>query len=192
MTQLSEKIFNEKMNQAVVHEALRWYLASRRQGTHSALTRAEVSGGGKKPWKQKGTGRARAGSNRSPLWRKGGVIFPPKPRDYSYALPKKMRKLALRIVLSELNRDGKVRLIESFTLPEAKARAGAKFLADLKAGGNVIILMGAENPAFERGVRNLAGVTVVLIDDINVYNLAKADWLLLDAVALGQLKERMA
>ena len=84
MAQLTEKIFNENKNDAVVHEAVRWYLASRRQGTHKAKTRTEVSGGGKKPWKQKGTGRARAGSNRSPLWRKGGVIFPPTPRDHTY------------------------------------------------------------------------------------------------------------
>lgn len=189
---LEENIFNEKKNLVVVHEVLRWYLASRRQGTHSALTRTEVTGGGKKPWKQKGTGRARAGSNRSPLWRKGGVIFPPKPRDYSYNLPKKMRKLALRVMLSELNRGERIQLVDSFSLPEPKTKAGAEFLIDKKVDGSVLILMGAGNPDFVRGMRNLRGVCVVGLDDLNVFNLAKADWLLLDQAALTQLKERLS
>ncbi|MBN3032751.1 MAG: 50S ribosomal protein L4 [Candidatus Saganbacteria bacterium] len=192
MAQLTEKIFNEEKNAAVVHEAVRWYLASRRQGTHSALTRTEVTGGGKKPWQQKGTGRARAGSNRSPLWRKGGVVFPPKPRDHSYELPKKMRKLAVRVLLSELNRGGRVILSDALKLAQPKAKAGAAFLKELKVGGSVLIVLGAENPAFERGVRNISGVTVMLSKDLNVYDLAKADWLIVEKPAVEQLKGRLS
>ena len=192
MAQLTEKIFNEAKNDAVVHEAVRWYLASRRQGTHKAKTRTEVSGGGKKPWKQKGTGRARAGSNRSPLWRKGGVIFPPTPRDHSYELPKKVRQLAVRVLLSELNRDGRVRVVDAFSLAQPKAKAGVKYLAELKVAGMVVIVMGTENPTFERGVRNIAGAKVMLSKDLNVFDLAKTDWLVLDKAAVEQLKERLS
>jgi large subunit ribosomal protein L4 len=192
MAQLTGKIFNEARNDAVMHEAVRWYLASRRQGTHKAKTRTEVSGGGKKPWKQKGTGRARAGSNRSPLWRKGGVIFPPTPRDHSYELPKKVRKLAVRVLLSELNRVNRVKLVDAFSLSQPKAKEGVKYLEELKVAGMVVIVMGAENPTFERGVRNIAGAKVMLSKDLNVFDLAKTDWLVLDQAAVEQLKERLS
>ena len=110
---LPKEIFGVEKNEDAVHQTLRWLLASRRQGTHSTLTRAEVSGGGKKPWKQKGTGRARAGSIRSPLWRHGGVTFGPKPRDYSFSLPKKIRNLGLKVVLSDRAREDKVQVVDS-------------------------------------------------------------------------------
>lgn len=192
MTQLTEKIFNEEKNDAVVHEAVRWYLASRRQGTHKAKTRTEVSGGGKKPWKQKGTGRARAGSNRSPLWRKGGVIFPPTPRDHSYNLPKKVRQLAVRVLLSELNRADRVKVVDALTLSQPKAKEGAKFLKELNLNGSVIIVQGAENPTFAKGMRNLAGVKIMTSNDLNIFDLAKADWLVLDKASVAQLKERLS
>ncbi len=192
MAELKEKIFNEESNQAVVHEAIRWYLASQRQGTHSAKTRTEVSGGGKKPWKQKGTGRARAGSTRSPLWRKGGVIFPPKPRSYAYNLPKKVRQLAVRVLLSELNRADRVKVLDGLSLAQPKAKEGAKFLKDQNVSGAVMIVMGDDNPGFERGVRNLAGVSVIKSQDLNVFDLAKTDWLILDKASLKQLKERLS
>ena len=192
MAQLTEKIFNEEKNDAVVHEAVRWYLASRRQGTHSAKTRTEVSGGGKKPWKQKGTGRARAGSTRSPLWRKGGVIFPPKPRSYAYNLPKKVRQLAVRVLLSELNRAGRVRVLDAFSLAQPKAKEGAQFLKEQNTTGAVMIVMGDDNPNFERGVRNLAGVSVIRSNDLNIFDLARTDWLVLDKASLKQLTERLS
>lgn len=191
MVQLTEKIFNEKLNEAVVHETLRWYLASRRQGTHSAKTRTEVSGGGIKPWKQKGTGRARAGSIRSPLWRKGGVIFPPKPRDYSWNLPIKVKKLALRIVLSEMNRADRIKVIESFVLPQPKTSEGKKFIAGLGISGRAVIALGTENLNFERGVRNLDGVNVTLAKNLNIFDLLKSDWLVIDRTSLSQLEERL-
>lgn len=192
MAQLTEKIFNEEKNDAVVHEAVRWYLASRRQGTHKAKTRTEVSGGGKKPWKQKGTGRARAGSNRSPLWRKGGVIFPPTPRDHSYNLPKKVRQLAVRVLLSELNRADRVKIVDALTLSQPKAKEGAKFLKELNLDGSVIIVQGAENPTFAKGMRNLAGVKIMTSNDLNIFDLAKTDWLVLDKASVAQLEERLS
>lgn len=179
------------MNEAVVHEALCWFLASRRRGTHSAKTRTEVSGGGIKPWKQKGTGRARAGSIRSPLWRKGGVIFPPKPRDYSYALPKKVRKLALRVVLSEFNREERIKEAEILSLPETKTKAGVKFLKGLGVAGSVLVLLAETNPAFERGVRNIPGVKLLLSKDLNVHDLLKAEWIVVEKKALSQLEEKL-
>lgn len=188
---LTEKIFNEENNPAVVHEALRWYLASRRRGTHSAKTRAEVSGGGKKPWKQKGTGRARAGSNRSPLWRKGGVIFPPQPRSYGYALPVKVRKLALRVALSQLNKEDRIKVVTDFSLPEAKTKAGVKFLKDQGVSGRVLILTGKANQEFVRSVRNIAGVMVMPSKDLEIHSLLKSDWVLLDKEAVRQLEARL-
>lgn len=191
MAALTGILFNEEMNESVVHQAVRWYLASRRQGTHSAKTRTEVSGGGKKPWKQKGTGRARAGSIRSPLWRKGGVIFPPKPRDYSYNLPKKVRKLAARVVLSEMNRDERIKVFESFSLPQAKTKEGAKFLKANGISGRVLVVMGGENAGFVQGIRNIDGVTVVGSGKMTFFDVLKSDWLLLEKQALAQLEERL-
>jgi large subunit ribosomal protein L4 len=192
MTQLKQKIFNEKLNSAVVHEAHRWYLASRRRGTHSALTRTEVSGGGKKPWAQKGTGNARAGSTRSPLWRHGGVIFPPKPRDYGYALPKRIRKMALRVVLSELNREGKVIALPTVAVAEAKTKAGQKFLKEQGVAGKTIVLLGSPEATTERALRNLAGVSVMTCDDLNIHDLLQAEWLVLDTAALKTLEARLS
>jgi large subunit ribosomal protein L4 len=190
MSSLEGKIFSEKLNEAVVHEALRWFLASRRQGTHSAKTRTEVSGGGKKPWAQKGTGRARSGSTRSPLWRHGGVIFPPKPRSYAYALPLKVRRLALRIALSEINREERIKVAE-LALTEPKTKAGAKFLKELGVSGKVLFLLGAENPDFVRGVRNLAGVTLLPAKDLNIYELLKAEWVVADQAAVKKLEAQL-
>jgi large subunit ribosomal protein L4 len=191
MAQLTEKVFNEEMNEPAVHQAVRWYLASRRQGTHAAKTRTEVSGGGKKPWKQKGTGRARAGSTRSPLWRKGGVIFPPKPRDYAYSLPQKVRKLAARVVLSEMNREERIKVFEDFSLPQPRAKEGAKFLKENGVTGRVLIVLGKENPDFERGLRNIAGVVVVNSKDLSFFDMLKSDWIMLERAAIKQLEERL-
>lgn len=188
---LSEKVFNEEINEPVVHEALRWFLAARRQGTHAAKTRAEVSGGGIKPWRQKGTGRARVGSIRSPLWRKGGVIFAPKPRDYSYSLPKKVRKLALRVVLSQFNRESRIKVVERFSLPAPKTKEGAKFLKEAAVEGKVLVILAEAAPEFERGMRNIEGMKIVLAKDLNVFDLLKSDWILLEKRAVPQLEGRL-
>lgn len=192
MSSLTGKVFTEEMNEPVVHEALRWYLACRRRGTHSALTRSEVRGGGIKPWKQKGTGRARAGSIRSPLWRKGGVIFPPKPRDYSYALPVKVRKLALRVVLSDLNREDRIKVVDAFSLPQPKTKEGIKFLKGLGLDRRVLFLQAKEDPEFSRGLRNIEGVKVILSKDLNIYELLKADWVVIEKDAVSELEARLS
>src|SRR3989339_792980 len=191
MSELKNVIFNEKQNLPVVHEAIRWYLASARRGTHSAKTRTEVSGGGHKPWKQKGTGRARSGSNRSPLWRKGGVIFPPKMRSYAYNLPIKMRKLALRVALSEFNRDDKIKVVEKFALPKPKTSEGKKYFAGLGVSGKVLFILAESQPEFERGIRNLAGVEIAQAQAVNIYDLLKCEWLVVDQAAVKMLEERL-
>ena len=179
------------MNQAIVHENLRWFLSAQRQGTHSAKTRSEVSGGGIKPWKQKGTGRARAGSIRSPLWRKGGVIFPPKPRDYSYCLPKKMRKLGLRVALSDFKRENKIKVVDGIALKEGKTKSGVLYLKELGVSGSVLMVLAADNQAAERGLRNIAGVKLVISKDLNIFDLLKSEVVVLEKKAVSQLEERL-
>ena len=191
MPELKNKIFNEEMNETVVHDVLRWFLATGRQGTHSAKTRSEVSGGGIKPWKQKGTGRARAGSIRSPLWRKGGVIFPPKPREYGYSLPKKVRKLGLRVVLSDFNREKRVKVVDAFSVPEPKTKAGIQFLKDQGVTGKILIIMAEARPEFDRAVRNIAGVKLVMAKDVNIFDLMKSEWILSEKKAVTQLEESL-
>lgn len=192
MAQLTGNIFTEEMNEPVVHEALRWYLASRRRGTHSAKTRAEVSGGGIKPWKQKGTGRARAGSIRSPLWRKGGVIFPPKPREYGYSLPRKVKRLALRVVLSQLNREERIKVFDAPQLPQPKTREGVKWLKSLGVSGNVLVVLAEAKPEFERGLRNIAGIKILKLPDLNIHDLLRAEWLAMEEKSISQLEKRLA
>jgi len=185
------KIFNEKKNMAVVHETVRWLQASARRGTHSAKTRSEVRGGGIKPWKQKGTGRARAGSTRSPLWRHGGVIFPPKPRDYSYPLPKKVRSLALRVALSEFNRGEKLKVIDAYNLAAPKTKEGVKFLKELGVSGKVTVVY-AEKGDFEKALRNIAGVTMAKAIEVTVIDLLKSKWLVIDKKSVKVLEERLS
>jgi large subunit ribosomal protein L4 len=180
----ADQLFGAKPNLAVVQSTLTWFLAANRRGTHSAKTRAEVAGGGIKPWRQKGTGRARVGSIRSPLWRKGGVIFGPKPRDYNFTLPKKVRRLALRVALSDKARDGKLKIVEKLQLPEAKTRAGAKMLKALGLSGKVLIVTAELPNEFDRAVRNLKGVTLAGARSVNIFELLNADWVLADQAAV--------
>ncbi|MFA6431184.1 MAG: 50S ribosomal protein L4 [Candidatus Margulisiibacteriota bacterium] len=192
MAKLKDKIFNEVLKQSVVHEVLRWYLASKRRGTHSAKTRSEVSGGGIKPWKQKGTGRARAGSIRSPLWRKGGVVFPPKPRDYGYALPKKVRKLGLRMVLSMFNKDDKVRILDNTSAVAAKTKEGVKFFKELGVSGKIAVIVESKESNFSKAVRNIDGVCISELDDMNIHDLMKSQWFLVEKNILAKLNERVS
>ena len=185
-------IFGRKPNDNVVHSAVVWYQASKRRGTQSAKTRGEVSGGGKKPWKQKGTGRARAGSIRSPLWRKGGVVFAPKPRDYGYALPKKIRKLALKTVLSAKAKAGRVKVVQEFKLSEIKTKVAVKMLKDLQITGRVLIVAGQDNADFNKACRNIKGVTLLLAKDLNIFDLTACEWLLIDNSAIKQFEEGLA
>ncbi|MBU0671584.1 MAG: 50S ribosomal protein L4 [Candidatus Margulisbacteria bacterium] len=183
------KIFGVKMNEHVVHSALVWFQASQRRGTHSTKTKAEVRGGGRKPWKQKGTGRARAGSIRSPLWRKGGVIFGPKPRDYGYSLPIKVRKGALRIALSDKVRAEKVKVVEELKLADAKTKSAAKLFKELKVAGKVLIVLVQANEGFEKAARNLAGIKICVYNDLNIFDLLEASWLVVEKKAIKALEE---
>jgi large subunit ribosomal protein L4 len=183
------KIFGVKLNPQVMQSALVWYQASQRRGTHSTLTRAEVSGGGKKPWKQKGTGRARAGSSRSPLWRHGGVIFGPKPRDYNFALPRKVRKLALVNGLANLAQAGKAKVVENFNLTSPKTKLAEKLLKDLGVEGKILVVLNQANDGFEKAARNLPKVTVMNYKDLNIHDLLNAEWLLLEKPVLAGLEE---
>ncbi len=189
---LTSKIFGEKENEHAVHAALVWYLSSQRRGTHSAKTRAEVRGGGIKPWRQKGTGRARVGSIRSPLWRKGGVIFPPKPRSYAFHLPKKARKLAIRIALSDKAAAGKIKIVDELKVAEPKTRLAVKVLKDLKVDGKILMVLAEEKPDFFKAARNIEGVKIVLCKDLNIFDLLSAEWLLLEKAAVSALEEALA
>lgn len=187
----SDEVFGKKMNEAIVHSALVWFLASRRRGTQSTLTKAEVRGGGRKPWRQKGTGRARVGSIRSPLWRGGGVIFGPKPRSYNYNLPKKIRNLALRVALSEKAKSGKLKVIEELKLPEMKTKKAAKVLKGLGISGKILIILEEQNKIFQKASRNLKEVLPIFISDFNIFNLLNAEWVVMERKVVLRLKERL-
>jgi len=191
MSELPKQIFDVKSNDAVVHSVLVWFQASKRRGTHSTLTRGEVSGGGKKPWKQKGTGRARAGSNRSPLWRKGGVIFGPKPRDYGYSLPKKIRQLGLKVALSDHARAGNVVVADTLSLAEAKTKSAALLLKQLNLSGKILVVLGIDNEIFGKAARNIKGVKIIKSQDLNIFDLLNANKILLEKSAISALKEAL-
>ena len=191
MSDLPKKIFAEKKNDAVVHSALVWYQASKRRGTHSTKTRGEVRGGGRKPWKQKGTGRARAGSIRSPLWKKGGVIFGPKPRDYGYSLPKKVRKLALRVALSDQARAGNVVLAESLKIAAPKTKEILALLKKLKVEGKSLFIISEKDEIFDKSSRNIRGVTVCVAAEINIFDLLNADKVIVDKKSIAKLEEAL-
>jgi len=192
MTNLPKEIFGLEMNENVIHQALVWYQASRRRGTHSTKTRAEVRGGGKKPWRQKGTGRARAGSIRSPLWKKGGVIFGPKPRSYAYNLPKKVRKLAIRIALSDKAKAEQIKVVAELKVAEPKTKLVTKLLKDLGVTGKGLIVQGKEDEIFVKAARNIKGVSLTLAKDINIYDVLNAQWILVDKSAIVELGEVLA
>ncbi|MFH1361146.1 MAG: 50S ribosomal protein L4 [bacterium] len=185
-------ILNKESNDILVHEVLTWYLASKRRGTHSTKTRAEVRGGGKKPWKQKGTGRARAGSIRSPLWRTGGVIFGPIPRSYGYSLPIKKRKLALAIALSDKNRDEKLKIAAGLLLPSPKTKEAVKQLNELGVSGKTLVILQKENEIFSKAARNIKGVTISDVNNLNIFDILNAEWVVLEKTALANLEEKLA
>lgn len=187
------KLFAVKGKDEVVASVLRWLQCSKRAGTHSALTRAEVHGGGRKPWKQKGTGRARAGTIRSPLWRHGGVIFGPKPRDYSYNLPRKVRDLALRMVLSDRARENKIRVIENMEIDQPKTKAMLAALKDMGIMGKKNLIVAdkiADN--LRLSSRNIRNLNVVLDKNMNIYDLLNAENVVITKAAVQNLKEKLA
>lgn len=191
---LDEKVFGVEPNLHVMHLALRRQLNNARQGSACAKTRAEVSGGGRKPWKQKGTGRARAGSLRSPLFAGGGVIFGPKPRDYSFSMPQKARRLALKSALSA--RIDNTVLVKDFSeIKEAKTKLMVNSLKALKAEGKILIIAdvkAAENGYLELAARNLPSVKIILPSNLNVKDLLEADNVIITEAAINDITERLS
>ena len=186
--ELSEDIFGIEPNADVVHMAVVQYLANRRQGTQSAKTRAEVRGGGRKPWRQKGTGRARQGSIRSPQWKGGGVVFAPKPRDYSFKLNKKVKRLALKSVLSQKVLDEKFVVLDTIAFPEIKTKQMVKVLDNLKLTKALVVMEG-ESRNVVLSTRNLPGVKTASASTINVYDILKFDAFVVTKEAVEKMQE---
>jgi len=188
-TELPDDIFGVAVKKGLLHEVVHNHLANKRQGTASTRTRGMVSGGGKKPYKQKGTGRARAGSNRSPLWKGGGTVFGPHPRDYSYKLPKKMKWSALSSALSAKLADGEVILIDNISVTEPKTKAVKGLLGNLGLKNNVLIIVPERNDALELASRNIPKVNVARVSELNVYAILSHEKLLISKDAIEKMKE---
>ena len=189
--QLNEAIFGAKTRTHLLHQTIVMQLANRRAGSASTKSKGLVRGGGKKPWRQKGTGRARSGSIRSPIWVGGGTTFGPVPRNYSYRLPRTARREALLSALSLKNRDGKIIVVDKFEIDEAKTKIMVKALAELKVESAMIVIS-QPDVKIERSARNLPKVKVIRVDGINVYDLLRYDYLILTQEALQRLEERLA
>ena len=190
--ELPEALFGVEPNAAVVHDSVKNHLANLRQGTQSALTRAEVSGGGRKPWKQKGTGRARQGSTRAPQWTHGGVVFAPKPRDYSYTLNKKARRLALKSVLSAKASEEAIVVIDSIKMEAPKTKEFAAFLAAVGAERKPLVVTAAADKNVVLSGRNIPGCEVTFANLLNVYDVLNANKLVVDKDALAKIVEVFA
>ena len=187
--ELNDAILGIEPNAAVVHEVVKNHLANCRQGTQSALTRAEVSGGGKKPWRQKGTGHARQGSTRAPQWTHGGIVFAPKPRDYSYVLNKKVKRLALKSVLSAKAAEGKLVVIDSIKMDAIKTADFRKFLTAVNVDGKAVVVTPALDSVIVKSARNIPGVLTTVASNLNVYDLINAQYLVVDQAALATIEE---
>jgi large subunit ribosomal protein L4 len=190
--ELADEVFAAPVNQALLYEAVRHHLAGTRRGTAKTKTRHEVAGSGKKLWRQKGTGRARMGSIRSPLWRHGGTTHGPQPRDYSYHLPRKMQLGALRSALSAKLRDGELRVVREFIVGEAKTKLMRKTLDGLEAKRTVLLVDNADNRNLTLASRNLEGVKLVASREVNVYDLLGHSQVLMSEAAAKKLSEALA
>ena len=190
--ELPDEVFGAEVNEALLYEAVRHYRAGQRAGTHKTKVRREVEGSGKKLWKQKGTGRARVGSVRSPLWRHGGTVHGPVPRDYSYKLPKKMQLGALRSALSAKVRDGELKVVQAFSMADHKSKNAMNTLAKLEAGRTVLVVDNGENKNLALGVRNLQGVTLLPTRDVNAFHLLGHKSVLLSEAAARKFSEALA
>jgi large subunit ribosomal protein L4 len=187
--EVSDFVFGIEPNTAVMHQALVRQHANQRRGTHSTLTRGEVSGGGRKPWKQKGTGRARQGSTRAPHWRHGGIVFGPKPRDYTQEMPKRMRRLALRSVLSAKMRDGQLVIVDSFEGLEGRTKEMIAFLGRLGDARGTVIATREMLENVQRGAGNVPEVKTLLVNYLNLHDLLKHARLILDRDAIAYIEE---
>lgn len=187
--ELSDKVFGIEPNENIVHSVLVNYLANQRQGTQSTKTRAEVSGGGRKPWRQKGTGRARQGSIRAPQWIKGGIALGPKPRSYKYTVNKKERRLAIRSVLSSKVLEKELTVVDKLEIKEIKTKTMVKALADLKVEGKTLIVLPENNKNVLMSSRNIEGVKTITANNINVFDLLKYKNLILPVDTVKKLEE---
>ena len=187
--ELNEKIFGIEPNENIVHEVLLNYLANQRQGTQSTKTRSEVRGGGRKPWRQKGTGRARQGSIRAPQWIKGGIALGPKPRSYKYTLNKKEKRLAIRSVLSSKVLEKELTVVDKLELKEIKTKSMVKAFADLKLSGKTLVVLPEKNLNVQASTNNIEGAKTILVNEINVYDLLKYTNLVLPLDTVKKLEE---
>ena len=187
--ELSAEVFGIEPNAAVLHSAVVNYLANQRQGTQSTLTRSEVRGGGKKPWKQKGTGHARQGSTRAPQWTHGGIVFAPKPRDYSYVLNKKVKRLALKSVLSAKVAEGQMVVIDSIKMDAIKTADFRKFLTAVGVDGKAMVVTPAVDQTIVKSARNIPGVVTTPASILSVYDILNAKYLVVDKDALAKIEE---
>lgn len=187
--ELKDEIFGIEPNEAVVHSVLVNFLANQRQGTQNTKTRSEVSGGGRKPWRQKGTGRARQGSIRAPQWIKGGIALGPKPRSYKYTVNKKERRLAIKSILSSKVLEKELTVVDKLELAEIKTKTMVKALSDLKVEGTTLIILPEQNKNVLMSARNIEGVKTILINNINVFDLLKYNKLVLPLETVKKLEE---
>ena len=190
--ELCDGIFGIEPNQAVVHEVVKNHLANCRQGTQSALTRAEVSGGGIKPWRQKGTGRARQGSIRAPQWIHGGIVFAPKPRDYSYTLNKKVKRLAMKSALSAKAQAEEIVVIDAIKMDSIKTKTFKTFLNAVGVNGKALVVTAENDAIVVKSAANIPGILVTFANLINVYDILNAQKLVVDKAALAKIEEVFA
>ena len=187
--ELSESIFAAEISEYAVYEVIKNHLANRRQGTQSAKTRAEVRGGGRKPWRQKGTGRARQGSTRSPQWIGGGVVFAPKPRDYSYSVNKKVRRLALKSVLTTKVNEGNLIVLDALEMNAPKTKDFIAMLSAVNAGKKALVVTAENSPNVVKSGRNIPGVDVSFVNTLNVYDIMRHDSLIITKEAVRKTEE---
>ena len=187
--ELAESVFGIEPNAAVMHQMVVNYLAAQRQGTQSALTRSEVSGGGKKPWRQKGTGRARQGSTRSPQWTHGGIALGPKPRDYGFDVNKKVRRLAMKSALSSKVAADEMIVVDDFSMDAIKTKEMANILSAVKAGKKTLIVLPEKNDVLYKSARNIEGTNVSLVNTLNVYDILNCNTIVVLKDAVAKIEE---
>lgn len=187
--ELNENIFGVDVNVEAMQQVVKMYLANQRQGTQSALTRAEVRGGGIKPWRQKGTGRARHGSIRSPQWKKGGIVFAPKPRSYRYTVPKKIKRIAMKSALSSKANENSIVVIEELNFDAPKTKQVVSLLENLKIDSKALIVLADSNENVVKSTRNIEGVKATFVNTLNVYDILKYDKFVITKDAVKKVEE---
>ena len=187
--ELNDAVFGIEVNEHVVYEVVKNQLANKRQGTQSAKTRAEVRGGGRKPWRQKGTGRARQGSIRSPQWKGGGVVFAPKPRDYSYSVPKKVRRLAMKSVLTSKLNEEEIIVLDDLKIEEISTKKALEILNNIKADKKALVVIAERDEKIYKSFRNIPNVDTVFAKDINVYDVLRFNSFVVTKAAVDMIEE---